>query len=190
MRKKNTPQRFGCTTSYQGTWSSETIASGLSRHVSFELYGGEEGTPPLWSGCLSPPTLIPTPSSQNPKSKKTIIGGCSSNGAWNRCKNRSASALWLNINVAPFTNHKQPLGAERTPWLTVAPTWRTNDLEEPTAAFGSTSRLGIWMMESICQAVEGSQTLWAPNSITYHIVLLSHFLALPLAEAVVPSESS
>lgn len=50
--------------------SSETIASGLSRHVSFELYSGEEGTPPLWSGCLSPPTMIPTPSSQNPKSER------------------------------------------------------------------------------------------------------------------------
>lgn len=69
-REKKNPQRSGCITSYQGTGSSGTIASGLSRHVSFELYSVEEGTPPLWSGCISPPSLIPTTSSQNPKSER------------------------------------------------------------------------------------------------------------------------
>lgn len=69
QRQKN-PLRSSCITSYQGTGNSGTTASGVSRHVSFELYNGEEGTPPLWSGCLSPPSLIPTPSSQNPESKR------------------------------------------------------------------------------------------------------------------------
>lgn len=68
--KTKNPLRSSCITSYQGTGSSGTTASGVSRHVSFELYNREEGTPPLWSGCLSPPSLIPTPSSQNPESKR------------------------------------------------------------------------------------------------------------------------
>lgn len=112
------------------------------------------------------------PNDEQPKPevrKKTISGGGSSNGAWNRCKNRIASAIWLHINVAPFTNHKQPLGAERTPWLTGAPTWRTNDLVEPTAVFGSASRLGICIMESICQAAGGE-----PGLFKLQIVLLYH----------------
>lgn len=107
-----------------------------------------------------PLTTESEPIDEQPKPevrKKTMSGGGSSNRAWNRCKNRISSAIWLNSNVAPFTNHKQPPGAERTPWLTGAPTWRSNDLVEPTAVFGSPSRLGICIMESICEAVEGSQ---------------------------------
>lgn len=63
-----------------------------------KLCNREEGTPPLWSGCLSPPSLIPTPGSQNSESKrKQSVRGSNSNRAWNRFKNCATSDIWFLV---------------------------------------------------------------------------------------------
>lgn len=65
-----TSQSSDCIISYQQTVVSVTVASGVSLHISFKLYNREEGTVPMWPGCLSPQSLNPSKKLSNVELKR------------------------------------------------------------------------------------------------------------------------